>query len=86
MAFIRGRRAQVLSDAIAQLSTSALGDLPSVVHATLGNVGSYQLDSAYAAITDLAAVLNDPHAGPEQAEARRTSTLAILRGLEADED
>lgn len=84
MAFMRERRARVLSDAIDQLAGSSPADLPGVVHAALGNVGSYQLDAAYAVITELSAVVRDPAALPEQVEAARSSAVAALRPLQAD--
>jgi hypothetical protein len=84
MAFMRDRRSQVLAAAIDQIADSSPAELPAVVHAALGNVGSYQLDAAYAVITDLSAVVRDPAAGPEQVESARSSAVAALRPLQED--
>lgn len=86
LAFMRGRRGQVLSTAIEQVSTSSLGDLPAAVHAALGNVGSYQLDGAYAALTDLSLVVNDPASSPDRIESSRSDAIAALHALESEVD
>lgn len=84
MAFIRERQAQVLSDAIGQLSQCSVADLPSVVHAACGNVGSYQLDEAFAELTDLARVVNDPASPPDLIESTRARVVASLKSRDME--
>ena len=84
LAFMRERRAQVLSTAIDQVASSSLTDLPAAVHAALGNVGSYQLDAAYAALTDLSLVTSDPASSSDRIETTRAATVTALRALETE--
>jgi len=83
LAFIRDNQARVLSDAITELASASPEDLPKVVHAVYGSVGSYQLPEAHARIAELAAVLKDPTSSPGDTEAQRLRTIDALRTLEA---
>jgi len=84
MAFIRQRRAQVLADAIEQLSQCSLPELPAALHAARGNVGSYQLDEALAALTDLTEVVNDPASPSALVESTRAQVVASLRAMDTE--
>jgi HPt (histidine-containing phosphotransfer) domain-containing protein len=82
LAFIRERQVAVLSDAITSLEASSLEDLPRVVHAIHGALGSYQLHEAHELIANLAAVLARPDTSPEAARAAQSDTVAALRALQ----
>lgn len=82
LAFIRERQAEVLAEAVRQLSTCSRDDLPQVVHAISGSVGSYQLTEAHARIADLSAVLKDPASTGADVEAQWSLTLSALREME----
>jgi hypothetical protein len=84
MAFIRERQAEVLSDAIAQLTSCTAADLPAVVHSAYGTVGSYRLDDAHEAIASLAAVLSEPRSTGADIEAARAATIDVLTTLATD--
>ena len=75
LAFIRERQAAVLDDAIASLEASSVDDLPRVVHAIHGTLGSYQLHDAHELIAGLAALLAGPtrHPRPRAARSRTPS-------------
>lgn len=83
LAFIRDNQARVLGDAIAAISTASYDELPQVVHAAYGSVGSYQLPEAHARIAELNALLKDPTTSVDAAQAQRLLTLDALRMLEA---
>lgn len=83
LAFIRENQARVLGDAIAHLSSASVDELPQVVHAAYGSVGSYQLPEAHARIAELADALKDPTTTVDAAEDQRLRTIDALRSLEA---
>jgi HPt (histidine-containing phosphotransfer) domain-containing protein len=83
LAFIRERQASVLSDAITSLEASSVDDLPRVVHAIHGALGSYQLQDAHEQIASLAAFLAQPDTSPDAARAAQSSTVAALRAQQA---
>jgi hypothetical protein len=83
LAFIRDNQARVLSEAIDSISAASYGDLPQVVHAAYGSVGSYQLPEAHARIAELNALLKDPTTSVDAVEDQRLRTLDALRTLEA---
>lgn len=82
LAFIRERQAEVLAEAIRQLSTCTREDLPQVVHAISGSVGSYQLTEAHDRIAALSAVLKDSTATGADVESCWSQTLSALREME----
>lgn len=79
MAFIRANQATVLGDSIGSLESSSLEDLPRVVHAIHGSLGSYQLHSAHEHIVALARLLADPTTSPEAARAAQLQVADVLR-------
>ena len=81
LAFIRERQSDVLAEAIDSLTTSTHDDLPQVIHAAYGTVGSYRLDAAHAAISDLAAIVSDPQSTGADIEAARVVTVDALRRI-----
>lgn len=81
-AFIRERQAAVLATAIEELRDCALVDLPEVAHRAAGTVGSYQLTTAHAVISDLRAVLSDPNSAGGSIEQARLATVAALQDIE----
>ncbi|MBI1352511.1 MAG: hypothetical protein GC156_15525 [Actinomycetales bacterium] len=83
MAFIRERQPEVLAEAVRQLSGCSLQQLPEVAHAVSGNVGSYQLPEAHAAVMELRRVLGDPASTAADVEAARSLTLSVLRASES---
>ena len=84
LAFIRERQAEVLADAIGQLSACSVAELPAVVHAAYGTVGSYRLDEAHDVIARLAAVVREPASTEADIEAARASAIADLTEFAAD--
>jgi len=82
LAFIRERQAEVLADAIRQLSACSREDLPQVVHAVYGSVGSYQLTEAHDRIAALSAVLHDPTSTGADVDAAWAETLSSLEEME----
>ncbi len=83
MAFIRERQPEVLAEAVRQLSTCSREELPAVAHAISGNLGSYQLLPAHAAVTSLREVLADPSAAPTDVDEAWSRTLESLRAQES---
>lgn len=82
MAFIRERQAEVLAEAVRQLSACSRDDLPQVVHAISGSVGSYQLTEAHERIAALSAVLHDPASTGADVDTAWADTLSALREME----
>jgi hypothetical protein len=81
LAFIRGQQAGVLDNAIGQLAACAPEDLPAVVHAIHGTLGSYRLDDAHQAVASLSTTLHAPDSSPADIEEARLSTVDTLRRL-----
>ena len=82
LAFIRERQAEVLAEAVRQLSTCSRDDLPQVVHAINGSVGSYQLTDAHDRIVALSTVLKDPASTGADVDIAWAETLSALREME----
>lgn len=79
MAFIRENQVSVLRQSIVSLEDSSLEDLPRIVHAIHGSLGSYQLHSAHEHIAALTKVLADPTTSAAVATAAQRQTIAALR-------
>jgi hypothetical protein len=73
-----------LDNAIVQLSTCTPEDLPDVVHAIHGTLGSYRLDEAHAAVAAMSARMKAPAASAADAEAARQETLETLRRVASE--
>lgn len=84
LAFIRDHQWQVLAEVIGRLSTCTLGELPATAHAVAGSLGSYQLDAAFARVTALRSVLDDPASTEGDIAAARAAAVEGLRELQTD--
>jgi hypothetical protein len=82
LAFMRERQADVLADAVAQLDTCTRDELPAVVHALYGSVGSYQLHAAHERIAALSSVLSDSTSTRADVDSAWATTLEALRAME----
>ena len=81
-AFIRERAPEVLADAIRQLSECTRDDLPQVVHAVYGTLGSYNLHAAHAEVAQLSAVLHESTSSGADIDAALARALTALRSME----
>lgn len=81
LAFIREQQGTVLHDAIDKLATCDTTELPAVVHAIHGALGSYQLTEAAAEVGDLAVLLADPSTPAPTVEEARLATVTALRSV-----
>lgn len=84
LAFIRERQGEVLAEAIRQMTSCSSEERAAVAHAVSGSLGSYQLDEAYARVTALRAVLDDPSAASTDVDREWDATVDALRTLETN--
>jgi hypothetical protein len=82
LAFMRERQSAVLADSIAQLSSCSRVELPAVLHALHGTVGSYQLADAQERIVSLRSLLAEG-APEDDIERAWAGTIEALRQIEA---
>jgi hypothetical protein len=82
MAFIRERQPVVLAEAIGQLSTCSRDELPQVVHAVYGTLGSYHLTAAHEEVAALSEVLRGSTSTGADIDAARHRTVTALRSME----
>lgn len=79
--FLAKRRVDVLRRAITTLETCSPGELAGEAHRLAGTLGIFGFDEAGTALRALQRDAESPASAPDEIDAHRMRTLAMLRGI-----